>query len=308
MELRFSILKVLAYFDIFSYPVTTEDILFFLDREAGEAEVKQEVTALVREGKLFRIGDYYSLRDNPALADRRVNGEKHADHLLKIADRGAHFLYQFPFVRGVCISGSLSKRCADEEADIDYFIITKANRLWIARTIMHFFKKLTYLKGHQHRYCMNYYVDEEALEIKEKNIFTATELITLMPASGNGGLENFFQANNWTTLFLPHYRQRNRKAPGTPKTSFLKRTFERFFDNKLGEKLDNYLHDVTERRWKRKEQRGDLNMKGLTMTLQCNKHYSRPNPEVFQQKVLTRYQQKVREASSQWTSKVMSGS
>jgi len=28
---------------------------------------------------------------------------------------------------------------------------------------------------------MNYFVDEEALEIKEKNIFTATEMFTLCP-------------------------------------------------------------------------------------------------------------------------------
>ncbi len=308
MELRFSILKVLAYFDIFSCPVTPEDIFFFLDRDASEAEVKNEIAPLVREVNLFRIGDYYSLKDNPALADRRINGERHADELLKIADRGARLLYQFPFVRGVCISGSLSKRCADEKADIDYFIITKANRLWIARTIMHFFKKLTYLRGHQHRYCMNYFVDEEALEIKEKNIFTATELITLMPASGNGGLENFFHANNWTTMFLPHYRHRNRKAPGTPKVSHIKRVIESVFNNKMGERLDNYLRNLTDRRWKKKSQRGDLDMKGLTMTLQCTKHYSRPNPEVFQQKVLTKYQQKLREASGLWMMKEVSGS
>ena len=87
-------------------------------------------------------------------------------------------LFQFPFVRGVFISGSLSKRCAAEKEDVDYFIVTSANRLWIARTIMHLYKKLTYLRGRQDRYCMNYFIDEEALEIKEKNIFTAVEMIT----------------------------------------------------------------------------------------------------------------------------------
>src|SRR6202022_4223033 len=90
-------------------------------------------------------------------------------------------------------------------SDIDFFIITKANRLWIARTLMHLFKKLTFLTGHQGWYCMNYYVDEEALQIEEKNIFTATELITLLPVCGNGTMEEFFRANNWASSYFPNY-------------------------------------------------------------------------------------------------------
>src|ERR1700760_1719587 len=198
MELRSSILKTLAYFDIFNYPLEREDIRRFLPVQADKVVIEKEVCTLLQERRIYRIGDYYSLQNNPALVERRQKGEVHADELLLIAARNAKLLYQFPFVRGVCISGSLSKRCADEQADIDYFIITRANRLWIARTLMHLYKKLSYLRGHQHRFCMNYYIDEEALEIKEKNIFTATELLTLMPMCGNGALDNFFEANAWT--------------------------------------------------------------------------------------------------------------
>jgi hypothetical protein len=300
MELRSSILKVVAYFDLFNYPVSIEDILFFLDKEAAEYPVRKEIEALLNQRCLFRTGSYFSLRNDPALAEKRNWGRQHAEELLPIADRGAHFLFQFPFVRGVCISGSLSKRCADQNADIDYFIITRGNRLWIARTLLHLFKKLTYLRGRQHRYCMNYFVDEEAMEIKEKNIFTATELITLMPASGNGGLAKFFQANDWTSNYYPKYRYRSREAPGTPKPSLLKRCIEQLLDNRLGDRLDDYLRGLTASRWKKKEQRGELNIKGNVMTLQCGKHYSRPNPEIFQQKVLNKFQRKVKELTDRW--------
>jgi hypothetical protein len=295
MALRSSILKAIAYFDLFNYPLALEDIRLFLEVEAPEDLVRQETEALLREGRLFRNGPFYSLQNDPALSVRRLRGEAYADELLLIANRGAKLLYQFPYVRGVCISGSLSKRCADEKADIDYFIITRANRLWIARTLLHLFKKLTYLRGHQHRYCMNYFVDEEAMEIIEKNIFTATELLTLMPVSGNGGLVKFFQANNWTSQFLPHYRDRPREAADTRSPSLLKRIFERLLDHQLGDLLENYLRDLTDRRWKKKTERGDLNIKGDMMTLQCGKHYSRPDPEIFQQKVLSKYHRRVKE-------------
>jgi len=300
MPLRHSILKVLAYFDLFNYPVLAEEILYFLDQEAEWPGLVTELEALTAEKCLFRTGNFYSLQDNPALAELRLRGNRRADELLQVAARISQRLYQFPYVRGVGISGSLSKHYADENADIDYFIITRSNRLWIARTFMHLFKKLSYLRGRQHWYCMNYYVDEDALEIKEKNIFTATEMITLLPASGNGGLVKFFDANDWTTDYFPHYRERQRAAQGPYRASFLKQTLEKLFDNRLGDSLDDFFQRLTSRRWKKKEERGDVNEKGHRISLQNDKHFSRPNPKIFQKKVLAAYAQKLRELEEKW--------
>jgi len=301
MPLRASILKVLAYFDLFNYPVSAEEILFFLDQDVQAPELDQVLEALIAGKYLFRLDHFYSLRDDPRAAERRIRGNKHAAELLVIADRVSRFLYQFPYVRGIGISGSLSKHFADENADIDYFIITRSNRLWIARTFMHLFKKWSFLTGRQHWYCMNYYVDEDALEIEEKNIFTATELITLLPACGNGGLVKFFDANDWATAYFPQYRQRQREAPPFhPPPSFLKRTLEKIFDNRTGDRLDDFLRRLTSRRWKNKEDRGVLNEKGNKMSLKTGKHFSRPNPEGFQQKILTIYSDRLKEFEVKW--------
>ena len=300
MPLRSSILKVLAYFDLFNYPVSGEEILFFLDREVPVSELNENLEVLTAEKHLFRLGTFYSLRDDPQAAERRIKGNRHATELLVIADRVSRFLYQFPYVRGVGISGSLSKHYADENADIDYFIITRSNRLWIARSLMHLFKKWSFLTGRQHWYCMNYYVDEEALEIEEKNIFTATELITLLPACGNGGLIKFFDANDWATDYFPHYRQRQREASVYPPPSWIKRALEKLFDNRAGDRLDDFLRRLTARRWKHKEDRGDLNDKGHKMSLKTSKHFSRPNPEVFQQKILNVYSSRLKEFEEKW--------
>jgi hypothetical protein len=298
MELRPSLLKTIAYFDLFNYPLTLEDIHRFLDVETDQASIERAVRALVSEGCLYRIGSYYSLRNDPGLVQKRQQGERHADELLPIARRNARLLYQFPYVRGICVSGSLSKRCADDSADIDYFIITRSNRLWIARTLMHLLKKLSYLRGHQHRFCMNYFIDEEALEIKEKNIFTATELLTLMPVCGNGSLDRFFEANAWTSLYLPHYRERHWQEKGYHRSSPGKRFLEWVFGNALGDMLEKKLQAVTDRRWKQKTSRGDRNIKGDPMALQCSPHYSRPNPENFQQKVLSKYYRRLKEVGA----------
>lgn len=300
MQLRSSILKVVAYFDLFSYPVTPEEIRLFLDREIRVCELQAAIDQLCKEGCLFPLGRFYALHDHPWMMERRIRGNHHADELLQIAAKVSRRLFQFPYVRGIGISGSLSKHFADEHADIDYFIITRRDRLWIARTFMHLFKKLSFLTGRQHWYCMNYYVDEAALEIEEKNIFTATELITLLPVCGNGELTSFFDANNWVGEYFPHYSSRQRTAEGDHRSSLLKRCLERLFDNRMGDRLDDYLRRLTARRWQKKEDRGTLNEKGNKLSLKTGKHFSRPNPEMFQKKILTVYADRLAEFGEKW--------
>ena len=312
MPLCPSILKVLAYFDLFSYPLSLEEIQFFLDRETHGSCLATELDSLLTQKRLYKVGaevpsgdasdgqtlatvkSFYSLRNDPQLALRRIKGNQHAEELLLIADKISRFLYQFPYVRGIGISGSLSKHYADEDADIDYFIITKRNRLWIARTLMHLYKKWSFIRGHQHWYCMNYFIDEEALEIEEKNIFTATELITLLPACGNGGLVRFFDANDWVTSFLPQYRNRPSQTPPNPPAGFWKRTLERVLNGRAGDRLDDFFCRLTSNRWNKKEKRGALDGKGQRMSLRTGKHFSRPNPEMLQKRILNAYADKLK--------------
>lgn len=299
-KLNHSIIKVLVYFDIFNYPLSKDEIYYFLDHKADKGDVVVVLNELVLMGRVFRCGEFYSLQDNTALRERRLKGNANAQSMLVIAHKVSAFLSGFPYVRGIGISGSLSKNFADENADIDFFVITKANRLWIARSFMHFFKKLTFLTGRQHWYCMNYYVDEEALRIEEQNIFTATELITLMPEWGNGTMDKFFSANDWATVYYPNFAAGKRNASRKVKSSWMKRVVEWMFDNKLGDMLDKYLMNLTTKRWNKKEEKHRLNMKGKRMGIKSGKHYFKPNPTYFQQKVLQRFNQKLDELDSRW--------
>jgi hypothetical protein len=188
----------------------------------------------------------------------------------------------------------LSKNVADEDADIDFFIITKSNRLWIARSLMHLFKKFTFLVKKQHWFCMNYYIDEEALQITDKNIYTATEVVTLVPVCGNGALMKFYEANSWTQGYFPNYELCNSPVRKS-KSSLPKKFVEWVFNNSFGESLDNYLMSLTSSRWRRKELEGQLNIKGGRMSLWTGKHFSKPNPAFFQKKVLLLYESKLNE-------------
>lgn len=295
MNVESSILKVILYFDIFSYPILKEEIKLFLDHKVDEGVFSEALQKLVRGKCLFLHEGFYSLQDNYSLVETRRLGNNKALPLLLTGYKIAGLLYQFPYVRGVGISGSLSKNVAGEKADIDFFIITKANRLWLARTFLHVFKKCSFLVGRQHWFCMNYFVDERSLQIEEKNIFTAIELVTLLPVCGNGSLHDFFDANNWAHHYYPNHGWRMGHIRKNKSSSWLKRVVENIFDNRLGNWLDDYFLSVTDRRWRKKELRTKLNRKGNPIGLVNNKHYSKPNPLYFQEKLLKIYDSKLAE-------------
>ena len=290
-----SVIKVLAYFDIFNYPLTKEEIYFFLGQKSHPDDVDPVLNRLAGSKRIFKLGNFYSLQNDMALRERRTAGNNKAAALIETAYKVGSFLYQFPYVRGIGISGSLSKNFADHNTDIDFFIITRSNRLWIARTFMHLFKKFTFITGHQHWYCMNYYIDEEALRIDEQNIFTATELITLLPVCGNGTMDKFFEQNNWTTIYFPN-QPATRHSVYASRSSWFKKATEFVLNNRLGNALDNYLMRITSKRWLLKEEQQRLNASGIRMGLHNDKHYSKPNPVYFQKKVLDAFEKKVKQA------------
>ena len=160
------------YFDIFRYPLTRKEIESFLDKSYSRDELDYSFHDLVTSGRIFQLCEFFSLKNDMSIVEIRRRGNIQATILVKKAKQIARLLYKFPYIRAIGLSGSVSKNFADENSDIDYFLITEANRLWIARTLLLIFRKNPFLKDRDKYYCMNYFVDEEDLVIKEKNIYT----------------------------------------------------------------------------------------------------------------------------------------
>lgn len=291
-KLTENILAALAYFDIFNYPLTRDEVYLFLKNKYEQNEFDGMLNQLVKNHDIYRFSNFYTLQNDYSLIEKRCAGNKKAAELIKVAGRVSDILIRFPYVRGIAISGSLSKNFADEHSDIDLFIITAKNRLWIARTLMHAFKKLTYLVNRQDYFCMNYYIDEAKLEIVEKTIYTATEIVTLIPLQGDEVMMDFYAANAWTINYLPNKIMRLQTAKST-RFFFLKVAFERVFNNRLGNALDDMLMRLTAKRWLKKAINKKRNSKGTIMSMDTDKHYAKPDPKNFQARLLGQYEAKL---------------
>ena len=299
LRIKKDILATLTYFNMFDYPLKKREVYIFLGHKADPQEFEKALNNLMDESAIFKIGEFYCLLNNYALAERRCRGNEKAALLLKKAEKAAAFISAFPFVKGVAVSGSLSKKFADEDADIDFFIITAANRLWIARTFLHVFKKITFLFNMQDFFCMNYFVDEAEPGIREKNIYTATEVATILPLRGIAIFDKFYAANNWTKIFLPNNYMHISSA-GKIRRTWLSIITEKIFNNRAGNLLDTFLMKLTAKSWNAKTLRNKKNSKGILLSMHTGKHFSKPNPEYFQRKLLQRYENCLTEVFDQY--------
>lgn len=163
-----SIIRNLIYYHIFKHPLTLEELVNFSnDVTANISNISVCLDNLIRTKLIFNSGKHFSISDDESNFKKRKTGGEKADSLMNKAMRNGNFIAKFPYVRAVFLSGSISKGYMGENADIDYFVVTKPNRLWVARSMLMLYKKLFLFNSHRF-FCINYFISSDYLEVEEK--------------------------------------------------------------------------------------------------------------------------------------------
>lgn len=288
--MREAVIKALLYSDIFNYPLTAKEIFDRLEIPCDDiGAVERTLQDLIVTNLVFRFGDFYTLQDNVALAIRRSAGNKMAKDIMPRAVRRSRLIYSFPFVRGVMISGSLSKDFLDKNGDIDFFIVTAPGKVWLTRGLLALFQRIVLLNSHKY-FCVNYYVDHDHLTLDERNIFTATELITLKPICGNEHYEALVRDNEWVKGYYPQFN------PSVPAS---KRSFawwpKRFFENVLdpfSATLDAFvMHRLSQRAFRIHGKQ--FEKKDFDVAFKAAPHVSKNHRGNYQRKITDKFNQRV---------------
>jgi predicted nucleotidyltransferase len=287
-----SIIRTLAYYDIFDYPLTAEEIHQNLQTiNVTLKDVSDEIEILSENNLIYKKNNFYLLIKNDNYISRRIAGNKLADKKINSAYKMTKFIAKFPYVRGVMLSGSISKGYMEKDSDVDYFIITNPNRLWVTRLLLMLFKKI-FLLNSRKIFCINYFVDTETLEIEEKNIFTATELATLIPTYGTDLYEELYSKNIWIKDFYPNFPKRETSKIAEQNKSIVKTFFEKLLNNSLGDKLDDFAMRLFEKSNKIKYRNFDS--KDFQVAFKTSKKESKHHPKFFQKRVLEAFNDKLK--------------
>jgi len=287
-SLQQEIINVLHYFDVFHFPLRFDEIHQFIQYKCTTEELSETLTDLVVNQSVYQFNDIYSLHVDELFVTRKLDGLRLAEKKIARAKKIGKFIQCFPFVRMVAISGSLSKGYADKHSDIDFFIVTNASNLWTCRTFLHLFKKLTFLVGQQHSFCMNYFIANSHLKIEEQNYFTAIELATLMPVTHSEIGARLVAENEWLSTFLPNFNQ-PQLIEKNQQLSAVKRCVEVICGSS---KLNHYFMNLTNNKWRKKWARKNFPMEAYDLAFKTRLHVSKNHDKNYQEKILKMYAEK----------------
>src|SRR3989339_357429 len=123
-----SIIKTLAWFDVFNYPLTINEI--------------QQYTGIIikspldLEGLIGMHQNFFHLQNRSSIIQNRLQTNKHAEKLWKKIYQWSWIFKITPFLKMVAVCNTLSFNNPDKESDIDLFIVTERSHLFTARIII----------------------------------------------------------------------------------------------------------------------------------------------------------------------------
>ena len=199
-----AILRTVAYVDLFDYPLTAVEIHRYLD---GIAATQSEVAKTLAGSpglatQLVHKDGFFCLPERECLVDVRRKRKQRAQQLWPEAIRYGRLIAQLPFVKMVAVTGSLAMNNVAEDADIDYFIVTENGRLWLTRALVIGIVRLAARRGVV--LCPNYFVSQSALALPEKNLYTAREIVQMIPLFGQETYQKLREQNCWVAYFMPN--------------------------------------------------------------------------------------------------------
>ena len=304
--LESAIIKVILYFDIFDYPLNKREIYIYLNVFCTQDEVESTLLSLENSRILYQKATFYLLNDanislgnNEKLAFDKVNLRKKrnqkATEYLQKAYEISKKIAKFPFIKMVSLSGSISKNSIDEGADIDYFIITAKNRLWIARFFLMLYKKIGLLNTKKF-FCINYIIDENTLMLQNQSFYIAMEAITIIPTAGYNVYDEFLEQNNWIKPFFPNFPKReinntsDSLATNFPTESPLKTWFESLFKGKLGDFIEEKLMQRRHQKWKKRHPEKWNTEKGIDI----NKNTFKGHLTDHYERIMAKFEEKIK--------------
>lgn len=208
-----SILKTVLYADVFDYPLSPDQLWQFLISDNKFTKKDFEKTLSDIKKPIILSNGFYCLLGRESIIEKKIQRKKESEKKFLIAKKAARVISVIPSVLFIGISGGLSMENAEENDDIDIFIITKGNTIWLTRmlTIL-ILKSLGKHRGRldkkvKDKICLNMFLDEENLSLDraKRNLYSAHEITQVRPIfSRNNTYEEFLSQNLWVRGFLPN--------------------------------------------------------------------------------------------------------
>jgi hypothetical protein len=202
-----AVVEAVAYADVFGWPLTGDEIHRYLPVVASVDEVQASLASCRLDAVVSSIDGLYVLRGREDLVEERSRAAAVAAQLWPRALRYGRWIARLPWVRLVAVSGSLAVGAPASDADVDLFVVSAKGRLWLTRALTIGVVKVAsrFVPARRVVLCPNYVVTTLALELSERDLFTAHELAQLVPIAGPDTYRALLDQNQWYRRYLPNH-------------------------------------------------------------------------------------------------------
>ncbi len=217
--IQIAIIQTLVYADIFSYPLSWNELVHLLisSKPIKASAIKKQVNDLIE--KRIILFDKKSSRYAVGKKSFKVFKKRERSSKKKVvyAIHAINKLKSIPTISLIGLSGGLAMNNADNTDDIDIFIITSPNTLWITRLLATLFLDFFHMrrkpgeKQVKNKICLNMFIDENHLSIpkNDRDLFSAHEVLQMKPMVVRGKTyEKFLKANGWVEKYLANWKNR----------------------------------------------------------------------------------------------------
>ncbi len=190
------------YHDVFDFPLTSEELVKW----------KHRGTHKVQNKKIIYKNDHFLITGKEINIRKRHVHHRESQKKLKIAFKASKAISIVPTVKVVALSGALAMNNASKDSDIDLLIVTSAGLLWVTRPMVYLILKLSSNEirkpddaDEKDKLCLNLWMDESDLVIKDQNDYTAHELAQLVPLVNKDKIfEKLLSNNKWILDYWPN--------------------------------------------------------------------------------------------------------
>lgn len=198
-------------FDVSAYlnfPFTLDEATkYFLPKSnLSSEELRYLLTRQDYADLKFTVKDDYLLTTDDQSLRSRFEREQVSAAKLESAASFAKLLTRLvPFIRTIAVTGSVAYGSADKWDDVDLFVITERNRLWLSTFLMllqiRLYKLLELRAAHLLPFCLSYLHDEEGFSNESQrsrtNPLFARELLKAKPVAGTEEYRRILEENRW---------------------------------------------------------------------------------------------------------------
>jgi hypothetical protein len=195
---RKEILATINLAHYFQSAFTAEQVYRYLRVKMCRKEFDRIIRELNNRNLVFKLGDALFTRDLEAAYQQK---KQQSQHLFKQHRFYLKVISTTPWVKYAALTGANAFQSCSDRDDIDLFLVTAQNRLWLCYVTLVMVSKLLCKRN---ILCINYLVDEKNLHIPQQDYYTAVQIMQMIPLFKNEFGKKIIDSNPWIFKYLPN--------------------------------------------------------------------------------------------------------